>query len=177
MNTDINLLLRKDDESLRRLRKAKILKLIAIILAIVIGALSFFVFILIQVINPPSIKKEQDETLRKMSQFQKKQAKLFILNDRIDNVAEILKKRKDLPKAVNTLLAKTPNLISIENLEIDDKFVVMVAYSTSLSAIGEFINNLTDMVRKKEIISSLTLNTLVFDEGKNNYSFSIKAEL
>ena len=73
-------------------------------------------------------------------------------------------------------MAKIPGRLFIEDLEVDDKTVVITAYSTSLSAIGELINNLTETVRKKEIISSLTLSTLVFDEGKNSYQVSLNAQ-
>lgn len=176
MNTDINLLLHTDDESVRRLRKVKILNFAAVMSLIGIGLISLIIFLLIQAINPPSIQEKRDEILRKTSQYQERKAKLFIINDRINSIAEILEKRKNLSKAANILLAKTPNKLLIENLEINDTVISLTAKSTSLAQIGEFINNLTDMVRKKEI-SSLTLNYLSFDESNNAYSFSIKSEL
>lgn len=176
MNTDINLLLPKDDETIRKLKKVKILKFAAVMSLMGIGLISLIIFLLIQIINPSSMQKEQDQILRKISQFQERKAKLFIVNDRINSIAEILGKRKNLSKTADILLAKTPNKLLIENLEIDDTIISLTGKSTSLSAIGEFINNLTDMVRKKEI-SSLTLNSLSFDEGNNVYLVSIKSEL
>ena len=176
MNTDINLLLRTDEEALRRQKRTKTLNLIAIIFLSGVAATSLFIFLLIQIINPSSIKKEQNDVIEKISQFQNKQAKLFILNNRIDNIEKILQNRRDLAKVTSFLLAKIPGRLFIEDLEIDDKTVVITAYSTSLSAIGELINNLTETVRKKEIISSLTLSTLVFDEGKNSYQVSLNAQ-
>lgn len=177
MSTDINLLLRKDDESVRRLRKVKILNFAAVMSLMGIGIISLVIFLLIKTVNTPSIQKEQDEILQKISQLQDKKAKIFIVNDRINNITEILEKRRDLSKVANAFLAKTPNKLLIENLEIDDRVISLTAKSTSLSAIGEFINSVTDMVRKKEMISSLTLNSLVFDEINNSYSMSIKSEL
>lgn len=177
MSTDINLLLRIDEESLKRKKRIKILNFIAFMLLIGVGVISLITFLLIQVINTPSIKKEQDDIAGKISQSQSKRIKLFVLNNRINNIQEILGKRKDLSKAMNAILEKTPNGLSIEGLEIDDKVIVMTAQSTSLFPIGELINNLTNMVRKKEIINSLTLNSLVFDESKNSYQVSIKSEL
>lgn len=177
MNTNINLLLGKDDESVKRLKKVKILNFVAFMSLMGIGLASLIIFLLIQVINPSSIQKEQDEVLRKISQLQEKKAKLVIINDRINSIAEILEKRKNLSKTANTLLAKTPNKLLIENVEINDTVISLTAQSNSLAQIGEFINNLTDMVRKKEIINSLVLNTLAFDESKNSYAVSIKADL
>lgn len=177
MNTNINLLLRADEEALKRKKRAKTLNFISITFLVGVGGISFLIFLLIQIINPAGIKKEQNDIIEKISQVQNKQAKLFILNNRIDNIEKILQQRKDLAKVTNSLLTKTPSRLFIEDLEVDDKSVVMTASSTSLSAIGELINNLTDMVHKKEIISSLTLSTLVFDESKNSYQVSIRSEL
>lgn len=177
MSTNINLLLRIDEESLKRKKRIKILNFIAFMLLIGVGCLSLILFMLIQINNTSGIKKEQDDILGKISQSQGKRIKLFVLNNRINNIQEILGKRKDLSKTMNTIFAKIPNGLSIEGLEIDDKVISLRAQSTSLFTIGELINNLTDMVRKKEIISSLTLNSLVFDESKNSYQVSIKSEL
>ena len=177
MNTNINLLLHADEQELRRRKRVKSLNFIAIMFLVGVGGISLLLFFLIQIINPLSIKREQSDIREKISKLQNKQAKLFVLNDRIDNIEKILQKRIDLGRVTNSLLAKTPGRLFIEDLEVDDKAVVLIAQSTSLLAIGELINNLTDMVRKKEIISSLTLSTLVFDEGKNSYQVSIKAEL
>ena len=177
MNTNINLLLHTDEESLRRRTRVKILNLIAVAFLIGVGGISLLTFLSTQIINPSGIKKEQNDVIKKISQFQDRQAKLFVLNNRINNIEKILEKRIDLSKVINALLAKTPGRLSIEDLEADDKTVIMTAKSTSLLAIGELINNLTDMVHKKEIISSLTLSGLVFDENKNYYQVSIKADL
>ena len=176
MNTNINLLLHADEQELRRRKRVKSLNFIAIMFLVGVGGISFLLFFLIQIINPLSIKREQSDIREKISKSQNKQAKLFVLNNRINNIEKILQKRIDLGRVTNFLLAKTPGKLFIEDLEVDDKTVRLTAQSTSLLAIGELINNLTDMVRKKEIISSLTLSTLVFDEGKNSYQVSIKAD-
>lgn len=177
MNTNINLLLHTDEESLKRQKRVKILNLIAVMFLIGVGAISLLTFLSAQIINPSGIKKEQNDVIEKISQFQDRQAKLFVLNNRINNIEKVLERRIDLSKVISFLLAKTPGRLFIEDLEVDSKTVSLTAKSTSLLAIGELINNLTDMVRKKEIISSLILNALVFDEGKNSYQISIKADL
>lgn len=177
MSADINLLLRTDEESLKRKKRIKILNLTAAIFLVGVGLISLIIFISIQVINPESIRKEQGDVLRKLSGFQSRQLKLFVLNNRAENIDEILKTRKDLSKTMGGLLAKIPDQLSIENFEIDSKSIVIAGHSKSLFVIGEFINNLTDMVLKKEIIKSLTLSYLILDEGKNTYQVSIKSGL
>ena len=176
MNTNINLLIQTNEESLRRQKRVKRLNFITATLLVGVSAMSLIIFLLIQIISPSAILREQNNIIKKISQFQNKQAKLFILNNRVGNIEKILAKRKDLARITNVMLAKTPSRLFIEDLEVDDKTIIITAYSASLSAIGELINNLTDMVHKKEIINSLTLNTLVFDEGKNSYQVSVKAQ-
>ncbi|OGH17958.1 MAG: hypothetical protein A3C22_01595 [Candidatus Levybacteria bacterium RIFCSPHIGHO2_02_FULL_37_10] len=177
MNTNINLLLPKDDESLKIKKKTRIFNIIAIIFVFAIGTMSLVIFLLIQAADSPSLKEEQIDVLRKLSQFQDRQIKLLTANNRIENIYEILKTRKKLPQAANVLLERIPDNLSIGNLEIDSKAISMTAQSASLFSIGELINNLTDMVKKKEIINSLTLNSLIFNEDKNTYAVTIQADL
>lgn len=131
----------------------------------------------IKAADSSSIRNEQEIVLKKISQFQDRQVKLFILNDRAENIDKILRIRKDISVTMNSLLTKVPGSLSIDNFQADEKSVVITGQSRSLSAIGEFINNLTEMVRRKEIIKSLTLNSLILDEGKNAYRVSISSEL
>lgn len=177
MNANINLLLQTNEESKRRQKRVKRLNIIAYTFLIGVGCLSLVIFLLIQIVNVSAILREQNEIIKKISKSQNKQAKLFVLNNRIDNIEKILGKRIDLSKVMSGLLAKMPSRLSIEDMEVNDKTVTLTAKSTSLLAIGELINNLTDMVRKKEIINSLILNTLTFDESNNSYQVSIESEV
>lgn len=177
MNANINLLLHANEDVLRREKKLKLLNLVAGIFIATVGLVSLAVFILIQIFNPEPIIKQQQEISKQISLLQDRQLKLVILNNRIENIDKILSIRRDLSKATNSLLAKVPSQLSIDNFEIDEKGAVVSGQSGSLSVIGQFIANFTDMVRKKEIIKSLTLTSLTLDEGKNTYLVSIKSEL
>ncbi|MDO8583021.1 MAG: hypothetical protein Q7R51_00640 [bacterium] len=176
MSADINLL-RKDEESIKRQHRVKVFNFVAIASLIGVGILSLILFLLIQTINSPSVKKEQDDIFKKISQFQDKQAKLLVINNRIDNIEAILAGRKDLSKASSVLLTKIPARLLVESMEINDKSIVISASSPSLFVVGQFISNLTDMVRNKEIISSLVLNSLAFDSTRNTYHLSVRSDL
>lgn len=177
MNANINLVLRTDEESLKRKKRIKIFNHLAVASLIGVALISLGIFIAIQATNLSSIKKDQENILKKMSQFQSRQAKLFVLNNRVENIEKILETRKDFSRTMNILLTKIPGQLFIDNLELDDKLVIISGQSKSLSVIGEFINNLTNMVRGKEIIKSLTLNSLILDENRNTYQVSIKSDL
>lgn len=184
MSTNINLLLSKENELPKRKKKARILSIIAAFFLTAIAIFSLFTFLAIRSTNLDLIKEEQNETLRKISKFQAKQAKLFILGDRIKNIQEIFAKRKqaiekkqNLAKMTSGLLAAIPQGLTVENLEVNEENILISGSSKSLFTIGEFINNLTNMVYKKEIINSLTLTTLVFKENENIYQVSTKSDL
>jgi hypothetical protein len=177
MSVNINLLLRTDEESLKRKKRVKVFNFVAIASLIGVGLISLGIFISIQVIDPGSIRKEQADVLKKISALQGRQAKLFALNNRVENIDKIMTTRRDFSRIMSSLLTKIPGNLSVGNFVIDDKAVVIVGQSKSLAVIGEFINNLTDMVRKKEIIKSLTLNSLSLDEGKSAYFVSITSGL
>lgn len=177
MTTNINLLLRTDEESLKRKKRIKILNFAGAASLVGVGITSLIIFISIQAVNSAGIRKEQEDVLMKTSQFQSRQVKLFVLNNRVENIDKILKIRKDLSKTTSGLLAKIPVNLSIDTFEVDSNSVIITGQSRSLFTIGEFINNLTDMVYRKEIIKSLTLSSLTFDEDRGIYRVSIKSEL
>lgn len=177
MNANINLLIGTDEETLKRKKRIKALNLTAAASLLGIGLISLVIFILIQSVNSSSAKKEQGDILKKVSQAQAKQAKLFVLDNRVENIDKILKTRRDLPKAMNSLLAKIPPELSISDFEINDKSVIIAGQSKSLFTIGEFINNFTDMARKKEIIKSLTVNSLSLDGDRGSYQISVRSEM
>ena len=177
MSTDINLLLRTDEESLRQKKIIKILNSVAIGSLIVVGIISITIFILIQVVGPSSAKKEQQDVLEKISQFQDRQNKLYVLNNRIENVGDILKIRRNISKTMSELLAEIPADVSVNNFIIDDKSVTISGESKSLSPIADLISNLSDMVYKKEIIKSLTLSSLALNTDGSAFEITVKSDL
>jgi len=177
MNTNINLLIHKDEDLLKQKKKIRAFYFVAIVSLIVVGLISLSIFLLTQIVISTSVKKDQEDALKKISQFQDLQAKLFIVNNRVESIDEIMKTRKDLSKITSGLLAKIPSELSIEAFEVSDQTITLTGQSSSLVAIGELINNLTDMVRNKEIIKSLTLSSLTLEEVGGNYTISIKSDL
>lgn len=177
MNTSINFVLPKGQEFLEQQKRAKTINLIATSFPIMVGIISLILFLITQAINPVSIKEQQEETINKIAKLQDRKIKLFIVNDRLDNISELLKGRRNFADNISTLLSRMPSQVSLENLEIDDKQILITASSVSLRSIDEFINNLIVMAEEKEVIHSLFLDSLTFEEGKNNYLVSLKSEL
>ena len=78
---------------------------------------------------------------------------------------------------MSELLTKIPADVSVSSFIIDDKSVTVRGESKSLSPIAELISNLSDMVYKKEIIKSLTLNSLALNTSGNAFEVTIKSDL
>lgn len=177
MNTNINLILPKDKEFLEQQNRLRMVRITAIVFPTLVGIISLIIFLITQAINPVFIKKQQEETINKIAKLQDRKIKIFIINDRLENIGQILEKRRNFSDNINTLLSKIPSEIFLENLEMDNEALLFTVSSTSLRAIDEFINNLIDMGQRKEVIHSLSLDTLAFDEDKSNYLVSFKSKL
>lgn len=174
---NINLILPKDKEFLENQHRVKVFRIAAVAFPTAVGLISLIIFLITQAINPVSIKKQQDETINKIAKHQDRKIKLFIVADRLNNIGQLLEKRRNFSGDISSVLSKTPNEVFLENLEIDNQELLLTASSASLRAIDEFINNLIGMARKKEVIHSLMLDTLTFDEIENNYLVSLKSKL
>ncbi len=177
MNTNINLILPQDKEFFEQQKKIRTVNIIAIGFPIIVGFVSLIIFLITQSINPVSIKKQQEEVINEIAKFQDKKIKLFIINNRLDNIEGLLKNRRDLAENISTLLSKIPSTVTIRNLKIDNKEIILTVSSTTLGAIDELINNLIGMAEKKEIIRSVSLDTLTFGEDGNNYLVSLKSDI
>jgi malonyl CoA-acyl carrier protein transacylase len=78
---------------------------------------------------------------------------------------------------MSELLAEIPADVSVNNFIIDDKSVTISGESKSLSPIADLINNLSDMVYKKEIIKSLTLSSLALNTDGSAFEITVKSDL
>lgn len=175
MSKDINLLLNTDVKLLRLKKRLKMARVIAVGSLVIVLLISAAIFLLNRKLTSASIKEDQDSLLHKMTAFRERQAKLNIVNNRILAISQVLSERVDSHKIVNTLLGKIPDGISIESLIYSGKAISMSVSSDSLRLVDELINNLIDMGTKKEIINTLTLDSISVNGEK--YLVSLKASL
>lgn len=177
MINDINLLVGKDANYLRQKKLLSLVRIIAFTSLGIVAILSVIVFFLNSQFSLASVKSQEDAVLQNLSSFSKKQAKLFIVNNRITNIATILNRRADYYKILSLILDRVPTDVSINRIEIDKKKISLTVSSNSLSPINILINNFVDMVRKKETITSLVLNSLTLNAKTGRYSISLDASL
>lgn len=175
MSNDINLLVKKDKKLLKEQNKLKVFRLIAVGLLVVLLLISASVFLLNQQLSSASseIEKDRESVLTELKPFSEKEAKIIIVNNRIENISKVLNKRVDVYKIINTLLGQSPEGILIDSLEFTEKKISVKVSSGSLESVDGFINNLVDMAKRKEIIRVLTLDSLDMTELARTYRVSI----
>ncbi len=149
-------------------------RLLAIGLLVVILISSIATFLLNKRPSSVSINEDQEESLlNQMAVFKKKEAKLTLINNRINNISNFLDKRTDAYKILNTLLGKVPEGTLLDSLELTQSTADIRASSRSLHSIDNLINNLIDMAKRKEIINRVKLNSLDLDSEEGKYAVSI----
>jgi len=175
MKTDINLASGILVESASKSKSLKILRIAAIFSIIFISAASVLLFLLINQISPSNIKKQEDKILFSIKFLHERQAKFAILNDKIADISKILNSRTNYESEMNSFLDKIPNDVSINSLEIDKTKVTITVSSNSLPSIDKMLNSYFEMVNRKRIIKSITIQSITSDPRSGNYNLSIKA--
>ncbi len=177
MSNDINLVSNKDAAFLKAEKRLKQIKVVAVISLVVVALISVLIFIINSQTSLASIKKDENSTLQSISYLNKKAAKLAIINNRLEDISDILQKRKNYTGAINALLQLMPPGVSTTALELNKNDVVLVVNSSSLLSIDKFLNSIIDLSSKKQVISSVIIESLVVNNKTGIYSLSIKTTL
>ena len=179
MSNEINLLIKKDKNLLKEQSKLKVFRLVAIGSLLTILLISLSIFLLNQKLSNSSLKVEKDResVLVEMKPFLEIESKIIIVNNRTDNITKVLKKRMDVYKILNTILGKIADGILIETLEFKEKKISMNITSASLIPIDVFFNDLIEMAKRKEIVKSLTLESLDASFLTGSYKISINMNI
>lgn len=176
MSKNINLVLKEETEVLKRKRRIKVFRLVSAALLLLVLLMALSIYLLNLRVAPSTIDKDKDALLNQLLPLREKEGKLKVVNDRINNISSVLNVRRDVYKIVNTLLEEVPGGIKLDNLEFSEQLVAIKVSSDSLLLVDELINNLIDMARRKEIVSTLILNSLDATAA-GEYSVSINIGL
>ncbi len=174
MNNNINLILSKEGQSLKKKKKIKLLNTIALGLLLVV-AVSSVVLFLLNTLNPlSSIKKDQLATINNITFLNERSGKLVIVNDRLKNISEINNKRKKFSSTLDYLIGQLGNL-KINFLELDNKSISFSVSSKSLLEENQFLQKLIEKSSKKEMMKDLIIDSLTVNEKTGLYILSLRA--
>ncbi len=176
MKTDINLASGILVKSASKSKTLRILRILAICSIIFIAATSIILFLLINQISPDNVKKQEGKILFSIKFLHDKEAKIAIVNSKISDISKILNSRINYESEMNSFFENIPDGVSVNSLEIDKAKVTITVASNSLYAIDKMLNNFFNMIAKKQIIKSMTIQSISSDPTSGNYNLSIKAD-
>ncbi len=177
MNSNINLLAKKEDVNFKEKKRVKILKIIAYS---VLGATALTVVVLIifySQLKLSNIKKDQESAIKNMTYLHEKSAKLMSINDRIKTISEIYKKKKDYQATIATLAKQIPSSVRINGIDITKDEVDMRIASSSLYDIKILIDRMITLADGKKTIQNLTIDSLSLNAKDNRYNLVFSAKL
>jgi|SRR3989344_419346 len=175
MKTDINLASGPLVESASKSKALVILRIAGISSIIFITIVSILSFGLTNQISPDNVKKQKDRILFNIKFLHERQAKISAVNSKIADISKILDSRTNYDSEINTFLEKIPSGVLINSLGIDKSKVTVTVSSDSLSSIDKMLNSFFGMIAEKQIIKSITVQSLSSGQGGGSYSLSIKA--
>ena len=176
MKADINLALGALVESAQKSRLLRILRITALASITLILIASVSLFLLINSTSTDKIKKEEDKILFSIKYLHDKEAKILIINERLNGISKILGSRGNYDFLMNAFLQKIPQDTSVDSFGVDKNKIVLTVSSDSLSSMDDLIDSFIDMVEKQQIIKNLTIESLTSDRISGIYILSIKAD-
>lgn len=176
MNKNIDFLIVKNREKVKKKKGVNRLRIAAIFSLIVIGLLSVLAYDLNRRIYPQELKTERDSLIKSLSTLRSREAKLAVVTNRAENISELINKRVDYSKIIGKFFEKMPAQIKVDSLRIDEKKLILSISSNSLLAIDELIDSLIDLGKNK-YISVLLLDSLAVNEASGSYAVSLTSSL
>ena len=177
MNNNINLVGNQETESLKEKKRLRIVRIAAIGSLVFVTLTSLLIFILYSALSLSSIKKDQDSALNSISFLHKQAAELAVVNSRLTDINNILKKRKDYTKAITTIKGLMPDGVNISEIEVSKDDLAIVVTSNSLQSLNTFLTGFTNLAKKQQTIEKVFIESLTLNQKVGNYSLSLKATL
>jgi|SRR3989344_1846720 len=176
MKNDINLLLRTKTDQTKKSKLSHLLRLTSVVSIAAVLLTSFILYILSRQLSLEPIKVRQNAVINNINFLKNKQAKLIVINAKLDDVSQIMTKRPRFDSDIQTILPKVPSGVASRSLTLGKQRLTFRVESNSLKNINDFINNFAQMAKSKSLIKDLTLGGIGLDPTSGNYSLSVEAE-
>ncbi len=168
MKNDINLLHSKTKSPLNSLaNKVDILRTIAVFLLFLVAFLSVTFFFLVLVSPLPSLRREENAKRLALRSLYGKITDLYILNDRMKGVSEVLDKRVNYDAIVGGILDNVPSGVTVDALKSIDTDILLDASSTSLLSLQTYVDALVKENTDKKLFSTITQSAFSITPNSN----------
>lgn len=175
--SSINLVVNRNDQLEKELKRLRIFRIIAIGSLIVVALISIIIFIINITLPIPAVRKDQQQTLSNISFLREKLVKSYLINNRIKNISDIMAKRKDYSKTFDQLLSKIPADLAIDAFEIEEGVITISISGNSLIPINDLINEVIKMGNEEKIIKNVAIEGLVLNAGIGRYILTLEADV
>ena len=169
MSIEINLI-SKSSEGSKDLRLRKI-KTISFLTLFVVGALSLILFLIDYRFSASYVRGQQSELIADLSQYDETASRIFLLNQRLTDISELLSQRKKHHEKAEKIVEKLPTSVAISEFQIDESGVVMSVNSTSLLELNNFLNDILSLSKSK-VLGVVILERLT--TGASGYTMRVK---
>ncbi len=154
----------------------RLLRILAIISIFIVGISSLGLFLIIQSILPPGIRKQETAIQGKISSLHTKEAKIIIVSRKIKDIENIISKRPKYDQLITDITNIIPENVSINNVDINDKKVRLMVTSGSLLSLNKLLDNLFDMVENGKVIGNLTIGGISVNGSSGIYTMSVSGD-
>lgn len=178
MKNEINLLNTKTKSPLSALAsKIDILRTIAVFLLFLVAFLSVTFFFLVLVSPLPALRREENAKRLALRSLYGKITDLYIINDRVDTISEVLGKRTDFGGIIHEISSDLPSGVAIDSMNSVNKKILFNVSSTSLQNLQIYLDRFVESNQTSKKFKSITQSDLSVSAKNNKVQVQISVEL
>jgi competence protein ComGC len=176
-NTNINLASPKSNQLIGEEKWLKIARATALISMIFVASIAILVFVVNLTIPIQSVRNSEQAALADIFALHKRLVTYYLIKDRINNISNVIAKRKNLSTSANEIFNLVPPELSIKSFDADAKNISIVVSGNSLLPINKFIDDVVTESKKGKIIKNISIQELSVDTKHGSYSVSITGKI
>jgi hypothetical protein len=177
MDGSINLVSPKNEQLEKEQGRLRIVRIAALAIMVMVAGIAVLVFIINLTLPLNSIKHKEDTALSNISVLHKKLAGYYLVEDRVNNLSNVISKRQKLPDIADALLAIIPSDLSVGSMQVNAKSISIDISGSSLVSMNKLIDNAILLGQQQKLIKDIVMQQLSLDVKDNYYAISIQADI
>jgi Tfp pilus assembly protein PilN len=175
--SSINLVSPKNEQLEKEQARLRMVKMLALVIMALVVVIAVLVFVVNLTLPINSIKHDENVTLANISSQHKKLVQYYLVEDRVNNLSNMVANRQKLPNTVDALLAAIPQELSVVSMQVDAKSVSLIVSGDSLVPMNTFIDDITALGGQKNVLKNVVVQQLSLDVKNSRYSISVQADV
>lgn len=178
MNNDINLLAQKEGAKTSDSKYVLVARIVAVSTLLIVAFSAVILFVLRLQSPLEKLKAEEEGITKQLLALSGKRLKLVIIKERLQDIADIIKRRPEFDKKIELLETHISSGVTISNLRIDNTKIQFTASSSSLQSIEEFFSALIETTAdtQKKVYKRVSYDSLSLSSNSSVYTVNILIE-